>query len=342
MTNFEMAAQVEKYASYPASFVEPFSGKLYDRSYGAMPANPFRDDEIKRRQSVIENELRKLFEYPPENLEVPESFRTFLLDDYEIGERRRQMTSYENYMKWQLTSPKVSALVQPQLDRYEAGYAEVDDVIDIALHTDANGLEAGRLTHGYWRRMEFLPALRRDVAQSIEKHGGRLELRVAPYRSIDIEPHVTRDEKGAQTIDGILARYKHDIGSIVRPDGKVVHIVERQIAGIRVDEASGFRQDIIERMNIIAKCEPDFRWDAYKDEQFEYNLRGTGCRGFIEKAIQTDSAADYVVPESTTVYLFTEDPTTSRSMGSAAFRAPDVDVGIAYYDAHMRDTHEAA
>ena len=94
MTQFELSHQIQ---TEPTTFTEPFTGAIGDRQFGAMPANPFRDEKVQKRQAGIEAEFLKLF-VPPAELQVPESFATFFQDDYLIGERRRQMTNYNNYM----------------------------------------------------------------------------------------------------------------------------------------------------------------------------------------------------------------------------------------------------
>ncbi len=333
-----MAPQEHIYTieTLPDDFVEPFSGTLYDRSYGAMPANPFKDDAVKGRQAEIEREFLKLFTNPPEALNVPPEFQRFFAIDYEIGERRRQMTNYNNYMQWRKTHSDVDACIAEQIERYEAGTAEVADVLDIALNTDiSDGLEVGRVTHPYWQRMEHVLDMRVAVAEGVAERGGVLEPWVSPYRSISIVPY-TRQTSDGPVIDGFIVPYKHDVATMVRPkDGKVLHVVERQIAGIRVDEASGFRQDVLERMRAIATSKKDFDWQNVNDELFVDRLTLTGARGFIEKAIQTDTHDAYLVPESTTIYIFAEDPETSKALGRVAFRSPDCDDTIAYYDSSV-------
>ena len=316
MTQFELSHQIQ---TEPTTFTEPFTGAIGDRQFGAMPANPFRDEKVQKRQAGIEAEFLKLF-VPPAELQVPDSFAAFFQEDYEIGERRRQMTNYSNYMSWRGANPDIPEALVPHIDHYEEGTAEVDEIFDIMLGTSiTKGLEVGRVTHPYWQRMQHLPPLREAVASAIVERGGTLESRRSPYYKIGILPNIGPDADGNQRINGHLARYKHDIGTLVRPsDGKIIHIVERQIAGIRVDEHSGFSQGVQRRMHETADTEEKFLWSDTRDERFEYHLRDTGCRGFIEKAIQTDSTDAYIVPESTTVYMFAEDPTTSRAFGNAA------------------------
>ncbi len=342
-------------------FIEPFSGALYDRVYGAMPANPFLNEKVRKRQAGIDRELIKLFEYPPEELAIPKAFRNFLLRDHFIGEERRKMQNYESYAGWR---QKINGFILPgylsdQIDRFETGNAEPDDILDIVMdpmnddqETSLESFEIGKITHPYWRRIEHVPAFREAINESVEAHGGVLFPTVLPYRSIDIIPKTSIDKRGHDTIVGFIVKYKHDIGEIHSKNGeRKIKIVERQLAGYRVDEASGFRQDIIEAMENITldrslkniqfdesmkeiadeESERPFYWENIHDKRFEYLLRTTGCRGFIEKAIQLDSQEAFVVPISTTIYGFNEFQDPSTKMAHVAFREPDSDDNIAFY-----------
>lgn len=224
----------------PESFQEPFSGALYDRHYGAVPANPYLNQEVKDRQERIKQAFADLFEHPPAELAVPENFRQLLIDDYYINVERRRMINYENFAKWRMNH---QLFTTPHLEiaasRVEVGRAESGDVLDLALAPDSSelsGLEVGRVSHPYWRRTEYITPMRLDVASAIIERGGTLNSLNEPYRRIKISPKVEKNEvTGEQDITGIIVRYKRDMGEIPRSDGSVLKIVERQIAAYRVD-----------------------------------------------------------------------------------------------------------
>ncbi|MDB5163373.1 MAG: hypothetical protein JWO54_456 [Candidatus Saccharibacteria bacterium] len=323
-------------------FVEPFTGNVHDRIYGAMPANPYLNDEVKNRQAKIDSELIKLFKYPPEKLNIPKDFRNFLLEDHNIGEERRKMQNFNSYAIWQ---QKIAGLQLPKyltekLSRFETGHAETDDILDIVMdpinddkETTLESFEIGKLTHGYWKRIEHLSSFRESVQDSIASHGGVLFPTILPYRSIDILPKVVTDKQGHERIVGFIVKYKHDIGEITSENSeRTINIVERQLAGYRVDEASGFRQDILDSMQAVSDFKAgSFSWENVHDKQFEYHLRNTGCRGFIEKAVQLDSTEAFVVPISTTIYGFSEFNAQTKKTEKVAFRKPDSDENIAFY-----------
>lgn len=325
-------------------FQEPFSGDLHDRYYGAVPANPYLNQDVKDRQAHIEQAFAILFEHPPAELAIPDSFRKLLIDDYHINVQRRRMINYENFAKWRVAHPTLeNSFLESVAARVETGRAESGDVLDLALHTDTQklrGLEVGRVSHPYWRRTEYITPMRLDIAKAIIDRGGGLYSLETPYRRIKIAPKLTVNQAtGEREIAGLLVRYKKDMGFIPRADGSILKIAERQIAGYRVDPESGFDQSILERMQAYTHSKKDFQWDYTSDEDLQTALKKTGCKEYVEQTVQTDTNAPFVVPESTTIYCYTEKETLpNKEIGkkavSIAFRKPDSDEGIAFFDSN--------
>ncbi|UTX51012.1 hypothetical protein KI440_02280 [Candidatus Saccharibacteria bacterium TM7i] len=341
------AEQLSLRQECPSEFSEPFSGALHDRHYSAMPANPYVNEQIKDRQALIKDEFAKLFEHPPEDLNVPHEFQQLLVDDYYINVERRRMINYENFAKWRQSHPCLDESLEPIVQLVEAGFGETGDVFDVALFTDLDGgLEVGRVTHPYWQRIEHVSKMRLDAAAEIVKRGGVIEPIENAYRRVKISPHVERLEGGEQRITGFIVRYKHDFGFIPKAEGETIRVVERQVAAYRVDEASGFPRDILEAMQVAAaeatKANPKkpFYWDNTSDERFEELISDTRCRGFIERTVQTDATEPFVVPESTTLFCYTEKTPlnmpslAARRLASVAFRTPDTDDGIAFFNSN--------
>ena len=280
----------------PAGFREPTDGSLRYRPDGAMPANPYIDDVVRQRQVEIDTEYRKLYDYPPEG--TPEGFATMLLDDYMIHEERRKMLNFEGYQAWQAKGGEIPEDLEESVEHFMRGTAYEDEIIDIALNTDIEEFEVGKVSHPYRRRLEFVDQLRRGVDAAIVDHGGEAFGKYFPYRSIDITPHVTYVD-GELQVNGFIIPYKRDVGDIPLPDGSgMIRIVERQLAAFRADATSGFPQDIIQRMK-----ETPIDWSAsYQDDDYREALVNTGCHGFIVREILFDSLKPFVVPVSTTIY----------------------------------------
>lgn len=327
----------------PTEFNEPYGGGEYDRHYSAMPANPYINERVKSREAVIRTELGKLFEHPPEDMDIPDSFKQLLIDDYYINVERRRMINYENFAKWRQEHPRLDDTLESSVQRVENGYTEVGDIFDVALNTSLSGLEVGRITHPYGQRIEQVTPMRLSVAAAMNERGGTLESVSDPYRRIKIVPKIERIGKdGQQEITGFIVRYKHSLGFIPKGENEVLKVVERQVAAFRVDEASGFPQDILASMYELAEREQrkkkPFHWDSTADERFEDFLIDSRCRGFIEKAVQTDSLEPFIVPESTTVFCYPEQVpenfianAAQRKLAAAALRRPDSDNGIALF-----------
>ena len=328
----------------PTEFNEPYSGREYDRHYSAMPANPYINEQVKAREAVIKAELGKLFEHPPEEMNIPESFRQLLIDDYHINVERRRMINFENFAKWRQDHPRLHDALEASVQRVENGYTEVGDILDVALNTSLSGLEVGRITHPYGQRIEQVTPMRLNVAAAINERGGTLESISKPYKRIKIVPKIERlGKEGEQEITGFIVRYKHDLGFIPKAEGEVLRVVERQVAAYRADEASGFPQDIIAAMQELAekeqrKTKKPFYWDNVPSDRLETLLTDSRCRGFIEKSVQTDSLDSFIIPESTTIFCYPEKvpdnylaARAQQKLANTALRQPDVDNGIALF-----------
>ncbi len=239
-------------------------------------------------------------------------------DDYFIGEHRRNMQNYEGYSELLKGAEPVSEELHPLLEHFEKGTALPDEILTIAVNTRIPSFEVGRVTSPYGKRLEHVEPFRQDVRNAIEAHGGVVFPTIQGYRSIDINPKVTYDTTGEGRIVGFIVTYKRDVGAIELPnDSGVISIVERQVAGFRVDEASGFPQEILEKMHLAMK-DPGTKWDGEKDLNWHEELLATGCLDFIETAVQTDSLEDFVVPQSTTIYGFKEEFSVRQRMARFA------------------------
>lgn len=306
-------------ASMPEGFNEPSDGTLRYTPHGAMPANPYFDDQLIRRQTEIDAEFQKLFDTPPEG--TPKRFAHMLRDDHMIHEVRRKMLNFEGFLEWQATDAVVPVELQEILDAVIHGTASVEEIFEFALHTGINAFEIGKVTHPYRRRLEHVEPFRSKVDAAILTNGGEVYGKDFPYRSIDIRPDVTYKNNAIQ-INGFIVPYKRDVGDIPLPDGTgVIHVVERQLAAFRTDELSGFNQNIIKMMKYGS-----FQWKtAYIDAAYQDALKNTGCRGYIERSVQLDSLEDFVVPVSTTIYGYKElyKPTT-ETLAQRALRAIDL------------------
>ncbi len=293
----------------PEGFREPTDGTLRYRPDGAMPANPYLDAP---RQKEIDDEFQKLFDNPPEG--TPKQFARMLQDDHMINEQRRKMLNFENFEAWRATGEVVPDELEESMDHVIRGTASVEEVLDFALQTNLEAFEVGKVTHPYRRRLQYVAPFRKVVDNAILERGGEVYGKSFPYRSIDIYPHVTF-KKGEPFIHGFIVPYKRDVGDIPLLDGSgVIHVVERQLSAFRADEASGFNEHVLKMM----KYDP-FKWNTYpNDEAYQDALKTTGCRGFIERAVQFDSLENFVVPISTTIYGYKEfykketDPTMAQ------------------------------
>lgn len=300
------------------------------KPYGAVPAHPFLDDEIKKQQREINFGFHNLYKTPPE--EMPDAFVDMIYDDYIINEERRKMINYEKFMKWSRCIDPQTDDLRMKLDLFERGQASPSDILDLAAitppltpgrtETDTDiSMEFGKVTHPYGYRMEYVDPFRQEVNEAIERHGGVVIPDVEPYRALKILPYAYTyfDESGdkKQRLKGFIVKYKRDYGIVHLPGGtESMKLVERQIAAFRVDAASGFDQSIIENMNAVADAYPGrVRWEDHQNPNLQKRLARTGCEEFITAAVQGDSLEPFVVPISTTIYGYKIERSAPRKMG---------------------------
>lgn len=125
----------------------------------------------------------------------------------------------------------------------EAGIAPAK-LLDFVCENDIQSTELAKLSVLYGYRIEYIPELRNIIDQTILDRGGTL-LRGLPYGHIHVAPHRSDD---SDHLSGILATYQHNIGQTIADDGTPVIITERQALAIRTDTASGFSQDLHQRI----------------------------------------------------------------------------------------------
>jgi hypothetical protein len=302
----------------PSHYVEPSSINPLIVPHGAMPANPFLDDAVKKQQQIINREYFKLYQTPPK--EMPRSFVEYVVtDDYVIHEQRRSMENFEGFMEFDQSEAYVDPSLQTEKELFERGQAMINESAHFVVHSPIRKGEFGKVLHPYGYRMQEIEPFRTETNEAIELLGGVVYPTISPYRSIKILPKVRRfdngTEFGGQEIVGFIVKYKRDYGHILIPDSdnEVLRIVERQIAAYRVDEASGFDQKVLQAMHDLRDTYPKrIRWDQPQSDDVKANeifynrLKMTGCAEFIEHAVQTDALDDFVVPISTTIYGYKE------------------------------------
>jgi hypothetical protein len=302
----------------PDHYTEPSIHNVLIVPHGAMPANPYLDEAVKKQQSIIDAEYLKLYETPPKDM--PHSFvEDVVIADFVINEERRKMENFEGYMEFTHSGMYVDPILTTEKELFERGQATIDEAIHFVVNCPLKKGEFGKVTHPYGYRMQQLEPFRTEMNEAIEAQGGIVYPSVAPYRSINILPKIERfdngTEFGGQRIIGFIVKYKRDYGHVPIPgnDTEVLRIVERQIAAYRVDEASGFDQSVLDAMYELRNTYPKrIDWgrqagDSAREKKIYYDrLKKTGCVDFIENAVQTDALDDFVVPISTTIYGYKE------------------------------------
>lgn len=90
-------------------------------------------------------------------------------------------------------------------------------------------------------------------------------------------------------------------------------------------------------MTRYARNKKGFHWDYISPADLSTALKKTGCKHYIENIVQSDANEPFAVPESTTIYCYTEKQPKEphhqlgAQAAAATFRTPDSDDGIAFF-----------
>ena len=298
----------------PYHYAEPSLTYLDISPHGAMPANPYLNEDVKTQQKYINEQYQLLYHTPPRDM--PKQFvEDVVISDYVINESKRAIANYEVFMKYSESEHETLELLSDKVRLFKEGRATILNIADIGTNSSIKSVEFGKVSHPYGYRMQKVEPMREEMTTAILERGGVVYPSIAPYRSIRIMPRVERfddgTEHGGQRVIGFIVKYKRDYGHIpIKESGQILKVIERQIAAFRVDEASGFDQTVLAAMHSFRDKYPKrVHWDKTPGRHdvkaravFEHRLQVTGCKDFIERAVQSDSLEDFVVPISTLLY----------------------------------------
>lgn len=274
-----------------------------DRDTPPWEPTPGDRSLVPNHQREVEAQLEQLVTvYAPE--ELPDEAKWLAYSDYYAGNARRETENKGSYGEW-LTSTDSELLSDPGLLEIEQkigyGTACPDELLHFMQHTSLKSIELAKLFHPYGYRMQYVPEMRQRIDEGIKDCGGYLleesseEEGMDKYRNIDFMKVVVPMN---QKFVGYLVKYKRDIGGVIHKNGHPIRIVERQLAGLRLDRYSDLPFDIYkkvsQRTSMVHAVE---NWEGRMLEE-------TGLKEFVEADIQSDTAADYLIPLSTTVFAY--------------------------------------
>ena len=286
----------------PEWFVEPRDTSDYFAGE-PTPMNPYLDADVKKHQADVAAALYALTSERAAPEGTPAGVIEMVEHNFMHSQFRLDATNYKSYGEMLDKNETLRGLELTLMNEAARGKAIPAELLHLLIYTQLDSTELGKVTHPYGYRIEHVPELRQRVAAAIIENHGRLHPAITPYRDIKLHPHYTLDDENYhkdfslnQQLHGMVATYKHDLGWIELDGGRQINIVERQTAAIRIDEASGFDQEIARKMHAFEPCN-DTTWR-------ERLARESGCLDHIESAIQHDVSEDYFIPLSTVIYAY--------------------------------------
>lgn len=335
----------------PDWFVEPGGDEGYV-PYGSTPLMPF-DAGVSRHQSATRQQLRALFEAPPDSIPVSAFAQSIIENDFYAGMAYREEKNYSKYAAWLAHyEQQYRDLLQygywhDVVLRAEIGKATPSELINLHRHSSIGATTLASLTVPYGYRLDQYPSMMHDVEDAIVEHGGVVIPRNDRfYRKIS-EPgmHYTVETIGgvSPTLEDIpktewqqyqnrpnieyirsglgvmLVTCRQDIGNFQtdRNDQEVVrcNVAERRSLAIVTDDQLGFPRSLLRPL-----------------EEIPRGRRFNGAWKFIcDHVLQTNAQVPYVVPISSTIFAH-------RVEAAREVSSPDLRAGLATRAAFMMST----
>jgi len=283
---FELTSETPFNVTYSELMeIESSVGELW----GATPLNAYarisiegadKGDEINvpAMQALIASTLIERASTPPEWQQVPEDLRQVVITSYGSRQLNRTMANLNNFAR-RNHDYVPTPTEQRMIDRGVIGVASPAELAYIRHILDIPSVELASLTHPYGKEIEHLNDMRRAVAETVYLLGGEFaegddalpeyqirfhDSAMKSHESEPLRPPATceRFEDGSKLIhdynetkrrsmlrvqDGVIMTRKRKIGELI--DGTVIS--ERTSFILRIDEASGFDQEVAARMRDV-------------------------------------------------------------------------------------------
>ena len=300
----QLAAEIN-YRKTPEWFVEPKDHAEYFAGE-PTPMNPYLDDAVKQHQSDVAASLSELAGERAAPEGTPAGIIEMIEQNFLYSQAGLPAANHKSYGLMLEKNVPLRGLELSLMHEAARGKAIPAELLHLLIYTPLDATELGKVTHPYGYRMQHVPELRQRVDDAILENFGQLHPDITPYRDIKLHPHYTLNDENYhkdftlnQQLHGMIATFKHDLGWIDLDNGRQIKIVERKTTGIRLDPASGFDQDIAQKMHAF-KPSNDRKWR-------ERLAHETGCLDYIETALQHDVSDDYLIPLSTVIYAYETD-----------------------------------
>lgn len=226
-------------------------------------------------------------------IDVPEELRQFVLHSFMNrfhGRAQHNQISYNERLKQDFSG--LDPVVVKMHERAITGQATPAELLVVRREFGLRSIELARLTHPYGERIEQLDRMRHAVDYGILANGGIV---FESEEDQDVKYKIRSLSRDAETPEeikhGFLMTRRRRIGV----EGDDTHIHERSSFVVRMDEAGGLDENLVNEMRKV-KLTKDETW--IKDMSAAVKLEE------VIAALLKEDNFHTIIPLSTTVYAY--------------------------------------
>lgn len=270
--------------------------------WGAPPLNMYSSSDLFAIHEAARGELEARSISAPDDLaEIPPGVQSYVHQNFMSRYMGRVMANFDNYtQRLKKDSDGIDSKVIAMHDRAVVGTASPAELLCVRSAYGIGSIGLGCAIIPYGNSIEQLESMRDTVAEAILMMNGEL-LDSKPVLKLKQTDTVVNPGENGHLKDAFLMTRKRDLGRL--PDGTIVR--ERSSFVIRIDEASGFDQELAERMRRVdAELSKNLRPDVPKNKHWGTTVMTVGMlKKKVPPLLETNDFAA-AIPLSTTIYAF--------------------------------------
>lgn len=260
--------------------------------WGPSPLNAFYSTEISDDQENVRHTLEiRARSVPPELGPISEEIQSFVSHSFIARFTDRVMANYDNFGKrLKRTMTDITLEEMHLVERSLAGDASPAELMYVRQLLGIGSIELGCLTHPYGNNIDKLDTMRGAVVDAVGIFGGTL-LDEKPYYAVKQADNLYMKYMTRGMHDAFLMTRKRDLA--VLPDRSLIR--ERSSFIVRIDEASGFDQQIAKNIRKVP---------VHNNPNWTQHIAIAGRLNEVVPPLLENNEFSKAIPSATTIYNF--------------------------------------
>lgn len=294
--------------------------------YGSTPLDPYRRDVWRGEcEGSTRDILRKLYQSPPDELNLSGTVTQVAVEDFDAGMTAREQRNYDKYWTWRSGHEKEfndlmgveDSFWSNLIERATVGDASPGDLINLMQHSSLHAMTLASLSMPYGYRAEQYPKMMADIEASMKEFGGDVyeTQQRGVYHVKDFARHYQIEQISGPTGACVTNEIPW---AMQRQAANETHFTHGDLAAILVtykrkvgrfftdrDDQSQTECEVRERISSVIVCDeahdfpPKIRANLQCDhDSVEYK----SAEEFLIERIQSDEHLSYCLPLSSCIY----------------------------------------